>query len=207
MGTETSVPQRGPSRSPNVHRKPWNKASHRHRNGRCGQLRRLQAGRSQSSAVRKMGPSEPQPLQSWGAAQNQEITVRARGQSCGRDARTHVRHRAAPPLGRAPSHSALPGFRVSAALHLPRGTPTSPHPSHRTPLYPLRLLSGPARLTSLVESDTWKSRAPNTDPRPRLRLRTTSPRKLGDGHAHFRRSLPARVRASRTVALRAGSRR
>lgn len=44
-----------------------------------------------------------------------------------------------------------------------------------------------AFLASHVESDTWKRRTRDTDPRQRLGPGTTSPRKPREGHAHFRR--------------------
>lgn len=176
MGTETWVPQRSPSRSPNVHRKPWNKASHPHRNGRCGQLRSLQAGQSQSSTGRKTGPSEPHPLQRWGP-QTQVITARSDGQSGGRDARTHVQPRAAPPPGRAPSHSNL--------TRLPGVSGPTPPPRHsHIPTTGRLAVRGAGCPVLSASPPTWnpirgRAGTPTTDPRPRLRARNYKSQKAG----------------------------
>lgn len=106
--------------------------------------------------------------------------------SAGRGARTHVRPLIAPPPGRAPSHGHPPGFRAPAAQSLTR---RHSHDSNAR-----RLSTGcagcaacQAFLASHVESDTWKRRTRDTDPRQRLGPGTTSPRKPREGHAHFRR--------------------
>lgn len=116
--------------------------------------------------------------------------ARCCGCSDDRCVRTHVRPWTASLPGRAPSQrgpARLLGFGGRAP-----GPPTSPPP---TPLCGRRQQPGASHLPS--ESDTWKRRIPDCDPRPRPRprrgLRTTSPGKLRTDHSHFLFPPPVRV--------------
>lgn len=113
-----------------------------------------------------MGPSEPQSLLRWGLFSLRWLWLGlADTAAVATPTQTHVRSRAAPPSGRAPSHSR------PARLSGLRGPAPPPRHSHipTTERLPARSVACPARLTSHVESDTCKRRISETDPRPRLR--------------------------------------
>lgn len=95
--------------------------------------------------------------------------------------RISTRSRALPP----PPRQAF-GSRRSGA-----GPAALPHPHCQTSLCGRRQRRGASHLPS--ESHTWKRRIPDCDPRPCRGPRTTSPRKLRMGHAHFRVPLPVAV--------------
>ena len=144
VGTGGLVPHRGPSRSPNVHRKPpSNKASHRRVKGRCGQLRSSQAGQGRSSGSREEDPSEPLPAQSLGPpglswsplCLGNAAPAAARGHTCG--PWSHLRQDARPPTATRqasgpPQPSASPG-----------DTPTTQTPDASQPAAQAALLARP----------------------------------------------------------------
>ncbi|XP_038295768.1 uncharacterized protein LOC119866557 [Canis lupus familiaris] len=130
-GPGTSVPQRGPSWSSNVHRKPRNKDSrHTEMAGAANYeasrpaKARAQASERRAPPCRAAAASAPEAAQTRGSKSGPAAERLSRRQS----ARAAP---GAPPPGRVPSHSAQPGFRVSAAPRLPDALP---HPSHQTPL-------------------------------------------------------------------------
>lgn len=129
-----------------------------------------------SSAGRRMDPSEPQPLLRWGRLDSGDHSQVRRTERRSRrsDARatpgrTSCRSRALPQLPNQASGSQRPCTSPEAL----------PHPNHQTPPCPRRWLSCPARLTSHVEYDTWKSRTPDTDPHPLLGARNYKSQKAG----------------------------